>query len=397
MNRRAALAAASTSLLPSAVGAGGPEPEPAAVLRDRAIFSSLSASLAAFGAGLPPVPEDAPTPVVGAHLFLASGRRGPALLGRFARDQNRLLLDRLQELGITGVLLNLGYQHLTTDSRAADYRAFYTWLAEEAKRRNLVTLVECGPLLGGVAGIPLQQYEQGKRDALRFVCAELQPAYLSVANEPTIAARDTGLWELASPIGYARHVAALVDGLEPGETLLSAGVGTWEPLAFALRLAVLPGVPGLDCLDAHQYPARRDFLARLEDLAAVAAFASMPLLVSNYGLYPLGDDELAARVDFQEAFKRAAFAHWQPLEAQLTRTLLAFARGYGLPGVWAFFPEALFAALEWTPELEALSAEGVAARQQARVAAALVRGERTAAGEALRGLVELPRGGHAPG
>ncbi|MGH2349718.1 MAG: hypothetical protein ACRDFT_09670 [bacterium] len=293
-----------------------------------------------------------------AELLPANANIGEALFQGQTWPVVLLNLDRLQQLGVRGVKVAVKYPVLIPAfPRSADYLAFYRRLGDELRRRRLTFLVQMTdgfrepdvsalPVAGYYAGLTWERYRREKRQMAETIINEIRPDYLTVQNEPGTQAHNTGL-----PMTVERVTDLLefvTRGLDKRGTLVGAGAGTWEDLAYVQSMA---GIDALDYLDMHLYPINRDFvLDRAYRFAEVARRAGKRLVVGEAWLYKIRDQELGG-VTVAAApgnFARDVFSFWEPLDARFVSATVTFARRQQVEFASFFWSRYFFGYVEYT-------------------------------------------------
>jgi hypothetical protein len=174
--------------------------------------------------------------VFATDLLYANGNLGEALLTPQMMNLNRTLLDRLQALGVEGVVVAIKFPLLSPSfPRSADYLNFYKEIVLECHERGMRVLVESGAIFSGTpystVHVDWSQYTrdsffQGLEDQLLLIATQVRPDYLTLANEPTTDAALTGFQITPAVWGaFLQDASSKVDrssGLKVG-----AGTGTW--------------------------------------------------------------------------------------------------------------------------------------------------------------------------
>src|SRR4030042_960956 len=86
------------------------------------------------------------------ELSFANGNIGEGLLRPETLENNRILLDFLQNMGIQGVVLSIKYPLLEpTFPRSTEYLSFYKQIVSEIRQHDMKVLVETGAVFAGTA------------------------------------------------------------------------------------------------------------------------------------------------------------------------------------------------------------------------------------------------------
>ncbi len=296
----------------------------------------------------------------GVELRIADCHIGPSLLTPRAFANTALYLDRMHELGVQGIKISLFYPCLvSTFPRYEEYLAFYRRVAQQIRSRGMKLAINVNARFNNrnIAAIPydyttgltIAKYNEGKREQVQIILRELKPDYLTVANEPTTEASNTGLHGLATVEGFTQHVRFVLQGLETGSSMVGAGVGTWSPPEFVARLVQ---IPGLQMIDLHIYPLqgpRGDYLDSALHMAEIARANHKKLISTEMWLYKAAPNELGHSVAATpEIFKRDVYSFWEPLDGKFLTAMSEFANRMQFDFITAFFGELFFAHLDYT-------------------------------------------------
>lgn len=353
-------------------------------LRFRAVYRELSTRLHRFDASLGTRPAPGARPIVfAAELLPANGNRGEELLTPQTYGGALVYLDRLQDLGVRGVTIQMPYP-LVADGfpRVDRYWTFYRTLAAEIRRRGLKLLVKNGPVFTEPEISPLHpdysritwdEYFAARTRIARRVEAEIGPDYLSIGNEPStemMVLGKTGLTEAR----YAKFVTDTLEALPRArKTLVGAGAGNWDGPGFIRTLA---RETALDYVDLHVYPlASRttDYLARAAEMAGIARASGKRLIIGECWLYKAAARELTATPTHTEMFGRDTFRFWSPLDQEMLRVMARFAAANGIEYVSPFWSKYFFAYLDFSDHGSATPGELLRAADQEAVKSILAK------------------------
>lgn len=318
----------------------------------RALFDELQNRLEEFERGIE-VPGEPQRITFAAELLAANAHRGEQLLAPDALLGATIYLDALASLGIKGVKVFIGYPLLAPEfPRAQEYLEFYKRLAAEIRKRRMVLLVGTGAMFRDpnftsvsvdYTGLTFEEFKRGRRRVAEIIAREIRPDYLTIGNEPSTEAKNTGLVELRDPQKYAQLISFILEGLQRGETSVGAGAGNWDDPRFVQELVRLPA---LDYVDLHIYPVVRGLLRRAVDLAELARSHDKRVIVGEAWLYKVGEAELG-RETWSEAFRRDVFSFWEPLDQKFLEVIVKLVRAQGIEFVSAFWSKYFFAYLDY--------------------------------------------------
>lgn len=384
---------------PVATGVRGeiPPPVPEAY---QALYSELEADLERFHETFKPDWDGTlGEVVVGAELAPANGNRGEDLLRPGARYGVQLYLDRLQELGVGGVTVQISYPLLASDTPGSDeYLHFYQWVAQEVHNRELVLMVETGPAFPDpeysnvqvdFAGLSIEDYFRERKREVLLIANHVQPDYLSLVSEPETEAMLTGY-----PLSPETALAFVGDTLEDVDrssgVLYGAGSGVWEDPAYLERFA---SETDLDFVDLHIYPLQSgvDYLRRALEAAAEAHAQGKKLLIGEAWLYKASAQELLARKPYQEVFTRDVYGFWEPLDIRFIEAVLKIAQDQGFAYVSFFWSKYFFAYLDYDSAREERSAKALVRLSNQAAVENLQAGAVSETGAALEHLLHASR------
>lgn len=332
-----------SSVSPDAITGDAPVPAEYQVL-----YTYLDGKLDDFANQLNAQPKADPRAITFAsELLVANGNRGEDLLHPQTFPGVVKYLDQLQGLGVRGVKVAIKYPLLTTDwPRSNEYLAFYKKVAQELKRRNMKMLAGTGvaftqPEFSKVGinyrGMTLEKLEQGERQQIETIIREIQPDYITVANEPSTQTELTGV--LFNVQDYTAFVNFILKDLDRRGVLVGAGTGNWDNPAYIESLAKNTSV---DYIDIHFYPINRDFVVRAMQQAEIARANAKRIVIGEAWLYKSGERETggASAVDIMS---RDVYGFWQPLDEKFLTLIVQFARQNQIEFVSPFWSGYFFA------------------------------------------------------
>lgn len=331
----------------------------------RSLYQELSAELKAFEDVVKQRWDGKRSQVtIAVEQAYANGNAGEWLLTSQAWEYNLALLDRLQKMGVKGVVIAIKFPLLQPDfPRSIEYLNFFKNITEECQRRGLKVLVESGAIFSGTPYSPVKvdwsrytadSFLKGLQDELLLIAREVKPDYLNLTNEPL-----TQQWLTGFRIPPAKWNDFVADTLRKidrtGGVLIGAGIGTWEPAEYIDGLFHLPS---LDYIDLHIYPMHRNalYIQRALDYARRAKSAGKRLTVSESWLWKAFPEELVAEgLGDEKIFNRDAYSFWEPLDIWFIRNMLDLADATGMDFVSFFWTRNFFAYLDYGPATKALS------------------------------------------
>jgi hypothetical protein len=323
----------------------------------QALYTELDAEMASFETTLKQKWDGKPgQPIIATELAYANGNVGPGLLTVIAQENNRILLDRLQAMGVKGVVLAIKFPLLKPDfPNSADYLQFYQKMMTECHARGMKVLVECGAIFSGTAYSPVQvdwseyttdSFLQGLQNQLVLVAQEIKPDYLTLANEPETEEALTKL--TITPAVWSNFIAATLKRIDKSNgILLGAGCGTWENPDY---INTLYKMSGLDYIDLHIYAMNRNaaLLERGLNYAAQARAAGKRVTVSEAWLWKAAPEELGSGIaSSDKIMNRDVFSFWNPLDERFFQDIVSLADATNMDFVSFFWTRNLFTGLDY--------------------------------------------------
>jgi hypothetical protein len=371
-------------------------PEPPASFSD--LYAELSESLGEFEGYLAASHDGTRGETIfAAELLVANGNRGEALLEPSTMLGVRLYLDRLQEIGVRGVTVQIADPLLDPDyPRSDEYLAFFQSVADEVHSRGLSLAVETGPVFPDPqfsrvqydwSQHTLDEYFRMRRDQLLRVARDIGPDYLPLGHEPATEAMLTGLsFTLEDYLGFIRETAAALDEIEG--TLIGAGTGTWEDPSY---LDAFLSEPSLDFISLHMYPLSNgytDYWRRAIEVAQEAKASGYEVVIGETWLYKASPDEVARGITYQEVIGRDPYSFWQPLDVRYLQAIAATADWLDLDYVSLFWSGYFFSYLDHDAALAALPPAELYRRLNREQFTGIQSGSLTETGRAYQALLE---------
>ena len=279
------------------------------------------------------------------------------------------MLDALVEMGMTAVRFNFSYPFLVNDFPDADrYLDLFQRIVQAARDRNLTVFIKCTStntnpdygssdptIIAFMQGLTAERYKSEKKQMLVTILRELRPDFLTIEDEPETMQEATGLEY--SPDILVEFIQHFLDGLDKGECLIGAGVGSWEPLEYVDRLV---DISDLDYLDIHVYPVNFDFVDdNLFYICGKAENSDKKLVFGECWLHKTSNQDILAQLIPPERFKRDMFGFWYPLDSTYTRMLADFAHYSRAEIVALYWTSLFFNYLNYQPGYENLSCDSL--------------------------------------
>jgi hypothetical protein len=184
------------------------------------------------------------------------------------------------------------------------------------------------------------------------IIADIRPDFLTILSEPDTQARNTGL--AFSPSEFAATVRYVAKDLGQTGVKLGAGAGTWSSADYFKALAV---IPELDYIDFHIYPVHYGLASdRVLKAAEAAQAKGKRVSIGEAWLYKVSGREFD-RASPVEAFRRDAFAFWQPLDGNFIQLVVNLARTINAQFCSFFWMQRLYSYVDYTLETDRLTYE----------------------------------------
>jgi len=331
----------------------------------KALYQELSSDLNQFEVKISQQPKArAQTTTFGVELSFANGNAGEALLTPEVMAYNRAMLDRLQSMGVRGVVLSINYPLLKKGfPRADEYLKFYQAVTDLCHQHKMKVLIESGAIFSGTPS-PVKvdwskettdSFLQGLQDQLVLISTEIKPDYLTLANEPST---EEALTQLSIPAD--KWQTFLEDSLKKVDrssgTLYGAGTGTWEHPEY---MQAVFNVSGLDYVDLHIYPFNKDgiFLDRAVNYANQARTAGKKVVISECWLYKASANELSANImgNKEKIQDRDGFSFWTPLDTRYMKDIITLADSTQMDFVSFFWSRNFFYNMIYNPDIANLT------------------------------------------
>jgi hypothetical protein len=294
--------------------------------------------------------------IMATELAYANGNIGEGLLSANTMDNNRILLDRLQAMGVKGVVLAIKFPLLKPDfPRSSEYLQFFKNIMVECRQRGMKVLVECGAIFAGTPYSPAnvdwsnyttETFLQGLEDQLLLIAKEIKPDYLTLANEPETEEALTKL--TITPAMWSDFIASALEKIDrSGGLLAGAGTGTWEDPSYINELF---NMAGLDYIDLHIYPMNKDaiYLDRALNYAMEARAGGKRVTVSEAWLWKATPTELGNFLgDTEEIMNRDVYSFWYPLDERFFQDIMNLADAAKMDFASFFWTRNLFAYLDY--------------------------------------------------
>jgi hypothetical protein len=338
-------------------GTQGPGATPAVPVEYEAVYDELEVEMAHFEDGLGAMwDRSTGQTIIATEEAFANGNLGEGLLSPGMMGYNRALLDKLQAMGVGGVVLAVKFPLLEPDfPRSSEYLQFFKNIMAECRQRDMKVLVECGAVFAGTpysavavnwSDYTTETFLQGLKDQLLLIAEEIKPDYLTLANEPQTEEGLTGL--VITPALWSDFISSALQDIDrSGGLLVGAGTGTWENPDYINRLF---DMPGLDYIDLHIYPMNTNaiYLERARDYAEAAQAAGKNVTVSESWLWKATPSELGGFLgDTEKIMNRDVYSFWYPLDERYVQDIVDLADATGMDFVSFFWTRNLLSYLDY--------------------------------------------------
>ncbi len=307
----------------------------------KSLYSLLDSRLTASSQKIDDSWDKSKYPVVySAGLITANPNAGDLLLQPSTMSTTQKYLDRLAELGVKGVAIDINFPLLdpkfySDQSKYQSYLNFYKQLFSEVEKRGMVVEVEVQPIFPNYSKLEVKPYYQSLTfdeykfrvlEMLKTIAIELQPGFLTVANEPDTAAHNSGqpIGELNNYIGAVNY---WVDGLNSAgltkDIKLGAGFGTWYK-DYKVATTRLSQLGNLDFINIHVYPIDGDLLDRAMEISDLAGQNGKKVAIHESWLYKwkIGEKSSGGIAAAGDIYGRDIFDFWSPLDQKFIGVLV---------------------------------------------------------------------------
>ncbi|MGA8848274.1 MAG: hypothetical protein WB564_00395 [Dehalococcoidia bacterium] len=294
--------------------------------------------------------------IIATEEAYANGNIGEGLLSANTMENNRILLDNLQAMGVKGVVLAIKFPLLKPDfTRSSEYLQFFKNIMVECHQRGMKVLVECGVIFAGTPYSPVEvnwssytteTFLQSLEDQLLLIAREIKPDYLTLANEPETEEALTKL--TITPTIWSDFIASTLQKIDRfGGLLAGAGTGTWENPSYINELF---NMPGLDYIDLHIYPMNKNaiYLDRALNYTIEARAGGKLVTVSEAWLWKATPAELGNFLgDTEKIMNRDVYSFWYPLDEHFFQDIMNLADATKMDFVSFFWTRNLFSYLDY--------------------------------------------------
>ncbi len=376
-------------------------PEDAIPVEFRALYYELLSQMTEFENIFPTPTNENHDPVFAAELLAANSNRGEDLLQPGGIIGAFLELDRLEELGVEGVVIAVNfplfYPPFHTDQAEHDaYLDFYKKIAESVNSRGMKLIIESHFIFTqkGIStfnltdfynDLSLAEYLSGRLQTIITIGDELHPDYLTITIEPDTETLQTGkpVNDVTIQTEFVNEVLNELVESQITDVKIGAGVGTWHPKykEFTTSFANTD----VDYIDTHVYPINRDFFERVLTIADIAQSKGKPITMSEAWLYKTAETELGS-VTETDMFARDVFSFWAPLDQKFLEVIAKLAYVEEFEFVSPFWTKYFFAYLDYD-EVSGKSSEELIALSSAEAGKNIVAGKYTSTGLKYKELI----------
>ncbi|MEK7116873.1 MAG: hypothetical protein AAB837_01780 [Patescibacteria group bacterium] len=299
--------------------------------------------------------------IYSAGLITANPNYGDLLLTPDIYDMSIKYIDQLKKIGVTGITVDINFPLLDPNFRNGEkyqqFLDFYKKLSNEIKKRGLNLNIEVQPIFPDYSTLPVKQYYQGLTfdtykqrvaDMLVTIAKELQPHYLTVANEPDTAQANTGfpIGSLDNSLGMVNFFLNKLKDSGASNIKYGAGFGTWQK-DYQTWTNRYTKETSLDFLNIHIYPADGDFLDRALAISDTAKQNGKSVAIHEAWLYKWQLGDAAGIAVSKEVYSLDAYSFWAPLDQKFIQALVYLAREKQYEYVSPFFSNYFFGYLEY--------------------------------------------------
>lgn len=368
----------------------------------KALYYELESQLNKCDNNLPAPANNNHDPVFAAELLTANANRGEDLLQPGGIIGAFLELDRLEELGVEGVVIAVNFPLFytpfhTDQAEHDDYLDFYKQVAASVNSRGMKLIIESNFIFTqkGIStfnltdfynGLSLTEYLSGRLQTVITIADELRPDYLTITIEPDTETLQTGkpVNNITIQTEFVNDVLNELGGNQITDVKIGAGVGTWHPeyREFTTSFANTD----VDYIDTHIYPVNRDFFERVLTIADIARSNGKSITISEVWLYKTAETELGS-VTETDIFARDVFSFWAPLDQKFLEVITKLAYAGEFEFISPFWTKYFYAYLNYD-EVSGKSSEELTALSSAEAGANIVAGKFTSTGLKYKELIK---------
>jgi hypothetical protein len=360
----------------------------------RDLYAQLTSQLAAAEAQVAPMhPELQPPPLYATELLPANGNRGADLLRSGTIDGVRLYLDRLQLLGVQGVVFAVPYPLLLDRyPNSAQYVDFYRQVMAELRKRGMTVDIESSVVFANspfssiawdYSKTTFAQFVQDRHSMAATIVSQLAPDYLDLGGEPDTEAKLTGFTQLNTPAVWAQTTAQIIQGIDRGSTKIGVGIGTWSNVAFVDAESALP----IDFIALHIYPIDATSISTAFQAASIARGRGKSVILDEAWLFKARPGESGNIAADATVFGRDAFSFFAPLDQRFLRWIDDFARAEHVAFVSPFWSTYFFAYIPYADAASSLPYSDIVQQVNAAASQNILRGVFSATGKSYGGLI----------
>lgn len=326
------------------------------------LYSTLESSLDNYNSYLDSISAGKSYPVIfGGELLPANSNRGTDLLNPQAMQAVALYLDRLQELGVQGVTMPIGYPLFTPNfPHYTEYVQFYKQVFQEVRKRGLKVDVESSILFANTpfsslkidyTGLTFDQFKIERKEMISTIVQDLRPDFLNLGAEPDTEYQLIGFKELSSPEQYASYINFVLSGLDRGSTKIGAGIGSWGNMEYVRALAARTTV---DSIYIHVYPVTGNYLQNILAISTIAKQYEKRVLLDEAWLYKVDKPSANGVAASPDIFRRDAFSFWAPLDQKFLAVIVKSAQIAGIDYISPFWTGLFFGYVDYNTSTASL-------------------------------------------
>ena len=366
------------------------------------LFNELESQIITFESNLPIVTDSNHDPIFAAELLAANSNRGKDLLAPNGLIGVNYELDRLEELGVEGVVISVNFPlfyppfHENPSEQEA-YLEFYKEVAKNVNAREMKLIIENNFIFTqkGIStlnvrefydDLSLEEYLEARSQVAITIARELHPDYLTIVVEPDTEAVQTGklVNDITIQTEYLNDVLDKLEENQIADVKIGAGIGTWHPKykEFVTSFANT----SVDYIDTHVYPINRDFFYRVLTIADIAQSNNKSITMSEAWLYKAAETELGNITEIN-VFARDAFSFWEPLDHKFLEVITNLAYAKKFEFVSPFWTKYFYAYLDYS-EVNGKSPEDIISLSSAEAGNNIANGEFSSTGLKYKELIK---------
>jgi hypothetical protein len=189
------------------------------------------------------------------------------------------------------------------------------------------------------------QFEAQRKQMIAAIIQDLQPDYLDMGAEPDTEYKLSGFQQFNSPDQYTAYINYIVAGVNKGNTIVGAGIGTWGNMQYVQEYATSTD---LDFIDMHVYPiVGQASLQRIFTITEFARQHGKRVVLDEARLYKVGTLQATSIAADADIFRLDAYSFWAPLDQQFLESIVKSAQIENIEYISPYWSTYFFAYVDY--------------------------------------------------